>query len=99
MNALDVYCCAGGATRGLQQAGFHVTGVDHKPQPRYCGDEFIRADVLALKPAFLNGFRLHLGVTAVPGAVGDEGSAQRQAASQPYPADARAARSPAAGLT
>ena len=30
--ALDLFCCAGGATRGLQEAGFHVTGVDIKPQ-------------------------------------------------------------------
>lgn len=51
--AVDLFCCAGGATRGLQLAGFHVTGVDWKPQRHYIGDEFHQADALTFP---LNGF-------------------------------------------
>jgi DNA (cytosine-5)-methyltransferase 1 len=54
--AIDLFCGAGGATLGLQRAGYHVTGVDIKRQPRYCGDAFIQADVLSLGP--LSGYDL-----------------------------------------
>lgn len=40
------FCGAGGDTAGWRRAGFHVTGVDKDPQPHYCGDEFVQADML-----------------------------------------------------
>lgn len=43
---IDLYCCSGGATKGYQDAGFYVIGVDKDPQPNYCGDAFIQMDAL-----------------------------------------------------
>jgi DNA (cytosine-5)-methyltransferase 1 len=45
---LDLFCGAGGATKGYQNAGFFVVGVDINRQPNYCGDAFIQADALDL---------------------------------------------------
>lgn len=46
--ALDICCRMGGATVGLQRAGFHVIGVDVAPQPGYPGDEFWQMDGIKL---------------------------------------------------
>jgi DNA (cytosine-5)-methyltransferase 1 len=43
---LDLFCGAGGCTKGYQDAGFYVVGVDLHPQPNYCGDSFIQDDAL-----------------------------------------------------
>lgn len=46
MKLLDLFCGAGGCTKGYQMAGFTVRGIDIKRQPRYCGEEFVQAEAL-----------------------------------------------------
>ena len=64
MKLLDLYCKAGGASKGYQLAGFEVVGVDIKKQKRY-PYEFIQADCLELMKDmdFLRSFDV---ITASP---------------------------------
>ena len=56
MKLLDLFCGAGGASKGYAMAGFEVTGIDVKHGKRY-PFEYIRADVRDyLDPDFLQQF-------------------------------------------
>ena len=61
---LDLCCGLGGATRGYQRAGFHVTGVDISEQPDYCGDDFHQGDAFAFLIA--NGRKFDAIATSLP---------------------------------
>ena len=58
LRALDLFSGAGGATRGLQQAGYHVTGVDIRPQPHYIGDASCQGDAFDWLARDLSAFDL-----------------------------------------
>lgn len=79
VRALDLFCGAGGATKGLQRAGFHVTGVDIRPQPRYCGDAFHEADAMTFP---LEGFNF---IWASPPCQGYSVSKSRPKIAKKYP--------------
>jgi DNA (cytosine-5)-methyltransferase 1 len=44
---LDLFCGAGGATKGYQSIGYFVVGLDIKWQPHYCGDMFINSEAVS----------------------------------------------------
>jgi DNA (cytosine-5)-methyltransferase 1 len=54
LRILDLYCKAGGATRGYQEAGFEAWGVDIEPQPHYVGEVFHRNDALNVLESFFH---------------------------------------------
>ena len=55
MRLLDLFCGAGGASRGYADAGFdEIIGVDHLPQPNY-PYEFVQADAMTFD---MSGFDL-----------------------------------------
>lgn len=52
---LDTFCKAGGCTKGYQEAGFYVVGIDIEAQPRYIGDDFVQMDALEALRILIDG--------------------------------------------
>lgn len=77
---LDFFCGAGGSAKGYQRAGFYVVGVDIKPQPHYCGDEFHQADALTFP---LEGYDAYHA--SPPCQFGSTAARQWRAAGREYP--------------
>lgn len=75
---LDLFCCAGGATKGYQDAGFYVIGVDIDPQPNYVGDEFIEMDAVQVLSNLVEA--VELGLIPVVDAVHASPPCQRYSA-------------------
>lgn len=55
MVALDLFCGAGGASKGIANCGFELIGVDSKPMPNY-PYEFIQEDAVQFMEFGLNDF-------------------------------------------
>lgn len=52
-NALDICCAAGGASKGLEQAGFHVVGMDLEWFANYPGEMQGEVDLRYLDPKWI----------------------------------------------
>ena len=56
LKLLDLFCGSGGATKGFQNEGFIVTGIDSEKMPFYCGNKFIQDNVFNLSLDFIKSF-------------------------------------------